>query len=369
MNVKKKRRIVVILLIAIIAGIIYLYFRPKSYEKSYRVSDMPVSEEYDSKRNLYRFSTVLDDKEYDLVLEAKYTVKRKLISEVEVMDFENESCVYLKSEQIDSYPICYKDDARVDYDLISNKDESYFTREAPTKEKDSYKNITVYSDDEKSYLIWNHKGYYFLNSKAKEEFNFLEEESYYNKLSIKVGEYVMTPNYDEEYAFKSFYLFDMKKGQMKKWEFKEEISLNSYYLGEKDGIAYLVDRKNKREYAIDPKRKKIEIVDKDGMGRVWDDEWVNYSMTKLINSDFIFENKGNFTYFIDENKLFMQNALNKDVVLVSEKDISKLVDIDRDDVYYLVGSELYVYNPRDGEKKLLEYSEFNFNDINSIFIY
>lgn len=369
MNTKRKRRIVAGLFIAIIIVSIYLYFRPKNYEKDYPVGDVTVSEKYDKKRKLYQFKTFLNDKEYTLILEGKYTVKRKLISEATVLDVEEESCVYFKSDSFDTYPICYKGDERVDYDLISSKDDSYFTREVATRKKDSFKNITLYQDDERNYLIWNHKGYYYLNASTKEEFNFLEQESYYNKLSIRVGEYVITPNYDEEYVFKSFYLFDMKKGQMKKWDIKEEISLNSYYLGEKDGIAYLVDRKNKKEYAINPKRRKIEIIDKDGMGRIWDDEWEEVSMTKLINSDFIFEHKGNFTYYIEENKLFMQNSSNKDIVMVSDRDISKLVDIEGDRVYYLVGAELYVYSPRDGEQKLLEYSEFNFNDINSVFIY
>ena len=53
---------------------------------------------------------------------------------------------------------------------------------------------------------------------------------------------------------------------------------------------------------------------------------------------------------------------------LSNQEITDIVQIEKDSVYYLVEDTLYRYNLKYGETKIMKYSEWNVNYKNLIFI-
>lgn len=377
---KKKYKILLTIIVLIILLPIIFFFmtRPKNYTKEYERKEYKIKETYSKELQVYQFTIEKDDLKFETVSLNKYLNKKELIDSVEYFENEDkkEYCVLPKSAKLDFTPLCMKDSALVDISLLESETDEFYTRPSVDTEKGTYKNIESNSTRNLKFLVWAQKGYYSLD---KDKFTkpekkdlspmFLEKESYYNKLAYQVDEFIITPNYDQEYSFDTLFVFNFKKGSLATWKLEEEISYNSYYLGDIDGLVYLFDRKNEKEYSIDPKRRKIEIVTKDGNGQVYLDEWKEISTTKLAATDYHFEKKQAFIYYRSENGLSLKYYGSKESVLISKKKIDKILSIKGDRVYYLVKDKLYEYTPQYGEIHLLTYSEWAFNNMNSVFIY
>lgn len=366
----KKRKVIIFLILLIVAIVIVVFCRsPKSYEVEYSISDYEIVETYEKDESYYGFSLKVDGKTFDFAVKDDYLHRKKLIQRIDVASEENETCVLLKSDYIDLYPLCVDDEGFVDMALLEHIDESFFSRERSKVLNEKYWNIDVNVLNGNSYLIWASKGYYYINENISKELMFLENDSYYNNLAIQVGRYVLTPDYDQDYAFSKMYIIDMETGKYSTWDLEYEISYNSYYLGVKDSKAYIVDVKNKVEYSLNPKKKKIEVVSKDGYGKVWSNGWNSVSLVKLASGDYEFEGDEIYNYSNLDGKLNLKYINSKNYIRVSDASITKIVSQEYDKVYYLSKSSLYEYSLKYGEVLLLEYSEWNFNNINSVYIY
>ena len=131
----------------------------------------------------------------------------------------------------------------------------------------------------------------------------------------------------------------------------------------------MFDRKNGVEYSIDPKKKIVEKITEDGIGKAYLDGWKEVSITKLSSNDYFFSKKQVFNYSLDEKGLILKYANSKIPILVSMKKPDKIVSQKNDEIYYLVGDKLYMYSLKSGEILLLSFSEWEFNNMNSVFIY
>ncbi len=369
---KKKYKFMISALVVCLLFVltIFLFTRPKSYEKSYKVSDYEITETFDKKNNYYKFSLKQDGTKYEIVTLSKYMGK-KLIDDVKVLEDEEkgEKCILFKSGKLSTYPQCKNGEGLIDYDLTSIKDDDFYKRDELELIESKHDNAKFLRPLDMKFLVWDNKGYIYVDEKGEKEIHFLENESYYNNHSIQVGKYVLTPNYDEDYVFSSFYIIDMEKGKLTSWKLDEEISRNFYYLGVYDEKLYLVDRKNRKEFSLYPKRKKMELVSIDDEGIVWNNDWEKVSLTKLVSENYYFNNEKAFNYSIENDKLYLQLIDSKKSMLVSDKEITKFITMSGNKAFYLVKDKLYSYSTLYGEQLLAEYSEWNFNNINSIFIY
>ena len=125
---------------------------------------------------------------------------------------------------------------------------------------------------------------------------------------------------------------------------------------------YLYDYKNELEYYFDLKKydiykTKYQIIN--------NGKWENVTNQKLKNNKLNFEHTKYYNYTLKDNKLY--GTFKKDY-LVTNKDVSKIVKADNLDIYYISKDTLYYFNPLYGEKSLLKYSEWEFNNTNMIFI-
>lgn len=341
---------------------------PKSYEIEYKIDGQIIEEKYDKERGFYVFSTRIDEKEYAIAIRSGYLHKKKLIESLDFLNEEEERCLLMKSEKLEEYPVCYKNDELVDYGLITNQNEDFYKREQLKRVDVQYEGINL-KNLERKYFIWNYRGYYFVDGEVRSEIKFLKDESYQNNLAYSDGEYIITPNYDQNYSFTEVYIINMKNGKLSRWDLKNEISFNSYYMGDIDGNIYIIDRKSKSEYKLNIGKKKIERIDKDGTGIIYEDGWKEVSMSKLVSEDYAFGSGGIIEYTLEDNKLKVKCDGRKDVMLVTDKKVDKIISISDNTVFYLVGDEVYSYSFKYGENTMFKYGELNFNNKNSVFIY
>ncbi len=375
---KKKQIFMIFAIILIVALIIFFFTRVKNYTTEYDIDDFHIKESFDKELGSYHLELTNGERHFDIVSKNKYVRKKKLIENIALYENEetNEFCIYPKSSKVEIYPLCSKNGKLTDIALLESDTTEFYERPEVKTETGAYKNVKSNATNGRKFLVWAHKGYYSLTGEklmdnSKEDLSpiFLKNESYYNKLAYQSDEYVLTPDYDREFAFDKFYVFNFKKGSLTEWKLDFEISYNSYYLGDIDGIIYMFDRKNEIEYALNPKKKRVEIVSKDKMGKVFLNDWKEVSTTKLSNTEYSFEKKENYIYSIKDNKLVLQFNGTNDYITVSNKKPDKIVSQKDDRIYYLIKDELYEYSLKYGEVHLLTYSEWTFNSLNSIYIY
>lgn len=360
--------VTIILIFILIIGFIFFLKRPKNYTREYNIDDIQVEENYDKLNKLYHFKLSNDNVYYEYVIENKFINKKELIDNINSYENEKgEKCLLPNSKKLSFYPVCNNGQSFIDYSLLEEPSDDFFQRAESPLSTEKYKNIEILNKTFNNYLIWANRGYYFIGDKENKELMFLEKESYYNNLSYQLGEYVITPNYDEEFTFKTIYIINMKNGKVKKWETKFNINYNSYYLGDKDGVIYLFDRKERREYAIDPRKRNIEVVDKNGIGKIWNDSFEQVSTVKLASNDYQFKNT-NIIDFENNDGLKAHFKDGSEILLSKRNDIQIIASYNTR-VFYISKDLAYEYSFTRGEEELLKYNEWNFNNKNSLFIY
>lgn len=364
---KKIYILISIFLLSFIVFLIILYL-PKNYDLTYKIDNYQVVESYNLDKQLYQFLIKDNDKSYPLLLIGKYHRNRKIIEKVTSISNEKENCLVITINNHD-YPICYKEDNLVDYRILSQKIKDHFKVDTYSDEIiKKYNNINIYNYYDKDFYIWNYKGYDFINKNEHKTINLLNEDNYNNNLAYKTNRYLITPNYDEPYYFTKYLIIDHDELELSELSVNKEISYNSYYLGDHNKNIYLVDKKNKKEYKINPKKGIVsEIGNENKKGAIYDEKWENISLNKLVNKEYKFTEKTIFDYKIINEHLYLD--IDKNLILVTNNKVKEIIYTHQDEVYYLVKNVLFVYSPNSGEVKLLENSEWNFNYRNTIFIF
>ena len=369
---KKKKLMIlfaVFALVVIFSMMIIAFISPTDYELIYELNGHEIREIFDKDNRDYQFTITYENFEASMLIEAPYTKKRKLIDDISIIEEDGDFCIIMTSSDVEIYPLCYENGHQVDYNLSNLADDDFYTRPMLEPIEQKTAGISLKTSPDRNYFVWNYRGYHLLSANRIEEIDFLEKESYYNNLAYATEDWLVTPNYDQNYAFTEMYAIDMKTGKVSTWKLNLEISFNSYYLGDVDGRIYLVDRKNKAEYELDPKKKKITRIDSSGTGKVYDGSWNDLSMTKLSTDDYVFEKNLTYRYTLEDSSLYLSFRNIKEKMLVSSQKIDKIISARSDKIYYLVGDELYYYSLKYGENLVLSYSELKFNPLNSIFIY
>ena len=231
-------------------------------------------------------------------------------------------------------------------------------------------NILLYDDDSANYLLWNYKGFNYINENSNKSIKLLNNDLYNIKIVARIDNLLLMANYNQQYNFNKFIIINMENGKKDYWAIDYEISMDSYILGINNKSVFLVDKKNKVEYEIVPYRKKMRIVGNENKkGIIYRDGFEDISMSKLINDELQFSSSEVFNYSIVDNKLYLSLYQHGDKILISEEPELKIVEQIDDTVYYLSKDQLCVYSPYNGKKLLMEYSEWNFNSENMVFVY
>ena len=352
----------IILLLGVFSLIILVVLLVSSKEREYTVSydlnGYNITESYDLEK--YIFNVQKDDINLDYAFEHKYSTKRKLVKDIKcnkddkeydvctISVFDKEQTVRVKDKKL--YSINYGN-----------------TSEAKDEVKNTVDNIKIY-DEGFINLVWTSHG--FKDISRNKEYNFIDNEQYDNPLSYQYNQYLIMPDYNQSRTFNVFYIIDIKKQKLEKWKISYKLSFDSYFLGDKDGLIYLFDKENKKEYSISIDKRKISKVSNANGGYVYNGKLVNYSLDDLKYKDIQFDNNNIYNYHVKDNKLYFNfYGSNKDIEMVDKFKVDKIISIDNDNVFVLSGDTIYNVTSSGLYKKVASYFEWNFSTNNKVFIF
>lgn len=354
------KKIYILIFILLFPFILFLYILhvPKNYTINYEIKDYKITEIYVKDIEVYKFFINYKNNIYPILIKDSYNENRKLISNIKI----EKECLNILIKDIE-YPVCYKNNILIDHNLIFQ--ESIKTE----KVIQEFNKNKIYNYNNSRYYIWNYMGYDYLNENDNRSINIINKDEYNNNLSYQYKNYLITPNYDNNYYFTELLVIDNNTSELTKIDLKTEVSYSSRFLGNYKNSIYLLDEKNKIQYKINIKKAEVKIIgteNKDGV--LYHDNKTEYiSLKKIINNNLEFTHKTAYKYKIIDNKLYF--IIDNYKILVSNNFITDIVKIDDSQVYYLSKNVLYSYSPAYGEIKLLENNEWNFNYKNKIFIF
>ena len=366
-RVKKKRIAMVLLCIIII--IIFLFKMPHNYKIHYNIDKTKIEEEYNKKLKIHYLKVEKDSKDYEFVVSTKW--QRKIVTGLDYYVKDNIKCLSLKLKEENLRPICYDNKTIKDVELINNEDilKHYKIKNTNKDNNTTFNNVTIYNQDNSAFLLWNYRGFDYLNGSITDNIKITDKDVYNLNIITKIDNLVILADYSQDYHFTKFIIINLENGKKQTWDIDYDISMDSYILGSYDKSVYLVDKKSLIEYEIVPSHKKIRIVGtKTKKGVIYNNDFEDISLNKLVKKEYSFKQIKGYNYEAFDDKLYLKLYNSPNKILVTRKDDIKIVDIYEDSVYYLSGSKLYRYNTKDGEKLLLEDFEWNFNNQNMIFV-
>lgn len=370
---KKYIKLLFILGILLILILIIIIVIPKNnnqdYSLEYEIGDYSISENFDT--NIYTYKIEYNNVTYPFTVEHTYIDSKKLIKNISSITKEFYECILIESDNFDINPQCSYKNELIDYHLISDDlkkeiPEHFKNAESKGKKVDNY---TIYNQDSDK-IIWAYKGINILTDDKINYVNIFSKDIYNIDLAVKINDYFVIPDYEQEYEFDKIYLYNISKNKLTTWKLKNKISFESYILGTKDKSIYLVDKKNKKEYEIVPHKKKMRVIGTKSKGGIIynNNEKEKINMQKLITSEQRFNSTTNYNYIIQNKNLYLKYKNDDELIKISHQKIDSIINIKNDEVYYISKDTLYKYNLKDGEKKVIQYYEWTYNSNNMIFI-
>ncbi len=358
-NKMKKLWLLLLVIVLAFAFFLYMYLRPRDYSLTYKLNGYKITEKYLDKYQVYYFKIEDEVYSFDFVKNYRYSPKRKLIYKMAIDD----NCIkpYIKKNNLNK--LCFYRNEEESYQEIniSNKSSKIATKN----------NIDVFNYLDNTYIIWNYKVLDILNNDDYKKVALFKKDVYNNLIMAQINDLLVFPNYEDEYEYQELIIVDIKTGKKSIMKLDEPISNDSYVLGTDKKSIFLVDRKNKIEYEINPYLKKIRIVGNESkLGKIYqEDDFYKISINKLVNSTLTFTYLTPYNYEIINNTLYLSYLDGSLLTKVSDFKNGRIISIKNDQIYYLLDDTLYLYGPYTGNIKLLQKFEWHFNYENKIFIY
>lgn len=368
-----KNSVKIIGLIIILLIIIFTVTRcntSKSYSLEYNIKKYDISENYDINKELYYYEISKDNIKYNFIYKSEHLEETKLIKNIKEYESGSYKCLTIDSNYIESKPLCSKDEKLIDYHLINDelKEElqSYFKK--PEQINKKYNNYILYANE--NILIWNYKGFNYLNKKEIKEIDLFKKDIYEIPISAQLNEYIVIPDYEQNYNFNKMYVINLETYEVEEWTLNYDISFNSYVNGVHDKSIYITDIKNSTQYELVPHKQKMRVVGKKGKQGVVYKNGIEekISINELTKKQITFTSSNPYIYTIEKNYLYLTYLDSNIKTKISNNKIDKIISVNNDTIYYLKDSILYRYNQEYGEIKVIEYEEWNYNNINPIFI-
>ena len=165
-------------------------------------------------------------------------------------------------------------------------------------------------------------------------------------------------------GIENIYYYNSENYKLNVFKLKEKLDKDSYINGVVDNLIYVTDRRNKKEYTIDIKHKKIKEIDNDQTKYI---TYKNNKKKELSKSDFLIKDQifdysnSNYKFFIKDNKIYKKLRGKKDDILLLE--LNDIVEwkVINDEIIILVDNTIYYYSDDTGLRKILENDELRYN--------
>ncbi len=351
----KKFGLLVLCIILSLTIFLVWYLPRRSYKLEYKINDIQVKESYNKSNNYYLFEFNYQKKTLAIISNHKYLRKKHLIKSIDITTDADEVCLHPESSFMPLYDICQK----------NNNLEINTEMENNPKIKNEYEAFKIYDLNNKTYLLWNYNNFVYLNNKNQKNIKIFNTDKYTLKQVLPYNNNLYIPDYDDKYTFEKIYQINSENGKVKTIDLRYKIYFDSIFLGGYKKYIYLYDKKEDQEYYLNIKKERIY---KTSRKILVNNKWVNISKNKLSNKETKFSQDLYFNYLIKDKKLYSEID-GKYLTKISDLEIKEIVKIEDLDVYFLSDDTLYYYNPYEGIKPLISFSEWNFNYQNMIFVF
>ena len=361
----KKMLLITISLCTII--ILAKYFI-SDYELNYEVDGYKIKEIYKDKRF---YIEINKDITYNLEFYQKRSFSKTLISNIKEIKGEDFTCIYPTIKNVETYPLCYKNNEYIDYNLIESELlEEYKIEEINIDLKKDFNYYKTLNKD--TYVaLWTYKGYIIMNDNVYNKIDIFKKDRYDNSLSYLYKNKIYMPNYDQEHEFNELVYLNLETGETNIISLGYKLDYDSYIVGNIKHKLYIFDNKHSILYEINLKNKKTKIKSDSSMGYVKyvDGEFVSCSKTEykidkikynINESNYIYEYNNWIYKTIKDNKNIKTKIINEKIDIIDEYN---------NELYYIYEDNFYYYTPNKGIKKVFYNYELTFNKDNSIFVY
>lgn len=403
---KRIAKLIFIIFIVILFFEFIAYVFKTSHNIQYEVKDgnnnFSVKEVYKNKK--YYFLIKNKNYRYSFEVSDEFHKRKRIITKIIDYKLKDMLCIYpVIEESNDTNIMCSKDNNIYSYTYYKSdlksfmellKDKGY--KSNSWKDEDNHQTkmatLKIYNENinDNTYIfIYKYNGFYSINKNNNENIKLFKDDNYNNTLGTRAGRYYIVPNYDQKYDYKEFYVIDMKTNKVKTRTYKNEISKDSYVNGVIDNEIYIFDKDELKQYKIYKKGKKQKEVGNKEDGVLYydlgfkrknaytfrDEEMIFKTFKDYVSQisektslKYITNNKDTYYFQDDSNNIYYYNIHNKQKVLLFNKKISDFILIENT-IYFISNDTFYSYSITDGLKKLVTYSELEFNPKNRIAIY
>ena len=216
------------------------------------------------------------------------------------------------------------------------------------------------------------------------EVKIFENDVYKKPISIFTDKYYLVADYNSEYTFNKMHLVNIINGEKITIRSYDDISFDSYIMGEVEGKIYLFDIENNKQYEIDIEEKMINNIGNKNDIKYYNGKWTKLSLNEAKSGKRFSTNKeiegyekvdkiNNYYYFYKkENKKYkayradLKNEKLK-TYLFDTTDINSVTYI-KDNIYYK-NQDTYNMYSKEGSRKLITDREIEFNSDISFGIY
>ncbi len=361
---------------------------------TYKIDKYTVKENFYVSKGHY-YDIVIKDKKNTFVytLNKKLNKDKKIIKDIKTYKSNNLTCIipiYKKKVTNDMY--CRLDNQQVTVDYLNKTGNEDFKKinnkklkisipkEDNTKKK--YKNITYYNKnvlEDQVFFLWNYKGIYILNNQGIKYKKFIDYDIYDNVMNCVVDKYYVLFENNSVNGIENVYYYDIKKDKLKKFKLKTKLSKNSYINGVVDNLIYVTDRRLKKEYTINIKKKTITSIDDDQTTYITYNNGEKEEMTKsdFFMNDILFDDnisdtkvtissrlkkEYNYYYFIENDGIYKALDSNKkDRILLGK--LNNISDwfVKEREVIILSQDTIYSYSDQYGLRIILSTNELKYN--------
>ncbi len=363
------KKVSFIILLTLILIIIIKYFS-SDYYINYKMNEYDISINYNDSRF---YIEINNGKTYNFDIYKSRGLKKLKIENIKEIKTDDYECIYPIIKGTSTYPLCYKEDEYINYNLIDDTEINKYK----TTYEDNLSNELSYNKNlsKNEYIyIWNYKGFYKYNAEKEETIEMFKRDNYDASLITLMDDYLFIPDYNNEHYFKNIYIMDASTSKITLIENKKyEIYYDAYTVGNIGNKVYLYDIKNSNLYMINVRKKTIELVADESSGYIKyvDGKKISAKKSEYKNKEvsYIEKEYSYYKYEIISNsiyKIYNENELLKEKIF--EGNNLKIIKEYKNNLYFLSEDILYKY---DGVNiiKILNYFEFNFNTNNNVFIY
>lgn len=403
---KKVVKLIIIIFIIILFFELVAYIFKDSHNIEYKVknssNEYKINEVY--KNKTYYLLITNKKNKYSFEIKDSFHKRKKIISDIIDYKIDNVACIYPVIKKSNNTNIlCSKNENTYHYTYYKDKLNNFVkTLEEKGYHSNSWNKDNTYQtklDTLKIYskninkdtyiYIYKYNGFYTINNENSDRLKLFKNDNYVNTLGFQIDKYYIIPDYDQKHDYKDFYIINMTNNKVKTKTYKKEISKDSYINGIIDNEAYLFDKDDLKQYKIYKKGKKIkEVGNKEDGVLYYDlefktkdvytfrDEEITFKTFKDYVSEiekntslkYIRNDKDTYYYQTKDNNVYYYNIYSKQKVLLFNKKITDFI-LQNDMLYFISEDTLYSYNTNEGLKKLVTYSELEFNYKNRIAIY